>query len=230
MRLTPEKMQKLDGRTCFICGKYLLNYSEDDMAYLEVHTGSPVKAKPNKYFLFSCPECNKIAHLRCWYDVGEKKIKKGWFKKSEYQLICPSCKSVLSPTRIQKTEWKHGYHILGHPEDDLLELQVQDVVSYKAGSMFGKIGKAIDSFFQAVGLGSLSDPERSSIARAAQQVGKTIQDVAEKVFKIKITPEQRSELKELRCQNCGAPLPLPGEFDDAVVCAHCGTAHLLKSN
>ena len=52
-------------------------------------------------------------------------------------------------------------------------------------------------------------------------------DFVYSVAKIKLTPQQRSELKELRCQNCDAPLPLPGEFDDAVVCAHCGTAHLL---
>jgi len=228
VKLTPDKLSKLDGRTCFICGRYLLNYKESDMAYSEVHTGDSIKTKPPKYFLYECPECKKIAHLRCWYDVGENKIKKGWFKGSEFQLICPSCKTVLSPKRPKKTDWKHGYRIPSHPEEDLLELQVQDVISYKAGSVFGKIGKAIDSFFQAVGLGSVSDPERSSIARAAQRVGKTIQDVAERVFRIKITPEQRSELKELRCQNCGAPLPTPGEFDDAIVCAHCGTAHLLK--
>ena len=227
MRLTPEKMRKLDGRTCFICGNYLLNYSESDMAYLEVHTGGSTKAKPNKYFLFSCPNCNKIAHLRCWYDHGEKKVKKGWFSKSEYQLTCPSCKTILSQKRPKRVDWKYGYQIPGHPESDLLELQVQDVLSYKAGSVFGKIGKAIDSFFQAVGLGSLSDPERGAVAKAAQRVGKTIQDVAERVFRIKLTPEQRSEMKELKCQNCGAPLPLPREFDDAVVCAHCGTAHLL---
>ena len=134
-------MRKLDGRTCFICGKYLLNYTESDIAYLEVHSGDSVKARPNKYYLFSCPNCNKIAHLRCWYDIGEKKIKKGWFGKSEYQLTCPSCNSVLSQKRPKKGDWKHGYRVPGHTEEDLLELQVQDVIAYKAGSMFGKIGK-----------------------------------------------------------------------------------------
>ncbi|TFG34315.1 hypothetical protein EU527_04185 [Candidatus Thorarchaeota archaeon] len=227
MRITPEKMRKLDGRTCFICGKYLLNYSENDLAYLEVHSGSSVKAKPNKYFLFPCPNCSKIAHLRCWYDIGEKKVKKGWFSKSEYQLTCPSCKTILSPKRPQRVDWKRGYQIPGYPEGDLLELQVQDVIAYKAGSFFGKIGRAIDGLFQSVGIGSLSNPERGAIAKAAHKVGKTIQDVAEQVFRIKLTPEQRSGLKELRCQNCDAPLPIPGEFADAVVCAHCGTAHLL---
>ncbi|TFG32478.1 hypothetical protein EU527_10000 [Candidatus Thorarchaeota archaeon] len=159
--------------------------------------------------------------------MGEKKVKKGWFSKSEYQLTCPSCSTILSQKRPQRVDWKRGYQIPGRPEVDLLELQVQDVIAYKAGSFFGKIGKAIDGLFQSVGLRSLSNPERSAVARAAHRVGKTIQDVAEQVFRMKLTQEQRSDLKELRCQNCDAPLPLPGEFADAVVCAHCGTAHLL---
>lgn len=227
MKITPDKMNKLDGRTCFICGKYLLNNSEKDLAYLKIHSGSTMRAKPKMYHLFPCPHCNKIAHKRCWYDVGERKIKKGWFGKSEYILSCPSCGTDLSSKRPKRVDWKRGYELPGHPDSEILELHVPDVMTWKAGSVFGKIGRAIDNFFQAVGLGSLSDPERNSIGRAAQGVGKTIQDVAERVFKIKLTPQQRSELKELRCQNCDAPLPLPGEFDDAVVCAHCGTAHLL---
>jgi len=227
LRIMPDKMNKLDGRTCFICGKYLLNNTEKDLAYLKVHSGSPMKAKPKMYHLFPCPHCDKIAHKRCWYDVGERKVKKGWFGKSEYILSCPSCGTDLSSKRPKRGDWKRGYEIPGHPDSEILELHVPDVMTWKAGSVFGKIGRAIDNFFQAVGFGSLSDPERNSISRAAQNVGKTIQDVAERVFKIKLSPKQRSELKELRCQNCDAPLPLPGEFDDAIVCAHCGTAHLL---
>ena len=227
MRITPDKMNKLDGRVCFICGKYLLNCSENDLAYLKVHTGSSRKAKPNMYHLFSCPNCNKMAHKRCWYDVAERKVKKGWFGKSEYILTCPSCGTDLSPKREKKGDWKRGYELPGYPNSELLELHVSEVKTWKAGSVFGKIGRAIDDFFKAVGLGSLTDPERNAVARAAANIGKSIQDVAEKVFKIKLTPKQRAELKELRCQNCDAPLPLPGEFDDAVVCAHCGTAHLL---
>ena len=226
MRITPEKMNKLDGRTCFICGKYLLNYTSDDLAYLKVYTGGTSKIKPDTYYLFSCPNCNKLAHKRCWYTVGERKKRKGFFGK-EWQLFCPSCGHVLSAPRPERTDWKRGYEIPGHPDTELLELQVPEVMSWKAGSVFGKIGRAIDNFFQAVGLGSLSDPERSSIGKAAQRIGKTIQDVAEKVFKLNIPAEQRSKIRDLKCQNCGAPLPLPGEFEDAVVCAHCGTAHLL---
>lgn len=226
MRITPAKMNKLDGRICFICGKYLLNNSSDDLAYIKIHTGGTMKVKPDTYYLFSCPNCNKIAHKRCWYNVGERKKRKGFFGK-EWQMICPDCGHTLSSTRTERQDWKRGYEIPGHPDSELLELQVPEVLSYKAGSVFGKIGRAIDNFFQAVGLGSLSDPERSSIASAAQRIGKTIQDVAERVFKLDIPAGQRSEIRDLKCQNCGAPLPLPREFEDAVVCAHCGTAHLL---
>ncbi len=227
MRIMPEKMNKLDGRTCFICGNYLLNNSEGDLAYLKVHSGSTMKAKPNMYHLFACPHCNKIAHKRCWYDRGERKIKKGWFSKSEYILTCLSCGTDISAKKPERVDWKRGYEIPGHPDSEILELHVSDVMTWKAGSVFSKIGRAINDFFKAVGLGSLTDPERGAVASAANNVGKTIQDVAEQVFKIDLTPKQRAELKELRCQNCDAPLPLPGEFDNAIVCAHCGTAHLL---
>ncbi len=226
MRITPDKMNKLDGRTCFICGQYLLNNSSNDLAYLKIHTGGTMKIKPDTYFLFPCPNCNKIAHKRCWYDVGERKKRKGFFGK-EWQMVCPDCGHILSSKRPVRLDWNKGYEIPGHPDSELLELQVPEVMSWKAGSVFGKIGRAIDNFFLSVGLGSLSDPERSAIGRAAQRIGKTIQDVAEQVFKLNIPKEQRSELRDLKCQNCGAPLPLPGEFEDAVVCAHCGTAHLL---
>ncbi|MHA2023110.1 MAG: hypothetical protein ACTSWQ_05560, partial [Candidatus Thorarchaeota archaeon] len=96
MRITPDKMNRLDGRVCFICGKYLLNYTAKDMTYLKIHSGSKTKAKPDQYHLFKCPNCSKIAHVRCWYDVGERKVKKGWFSKSEYILTCPSCGTDLS--------------------------------------------------------------------------------------------------------------------------------------
>ena len=226
LRITPAKMNKLDGRTCFVCGKYLLNYTSNDLTYLKVHSGQATKAKPDMYHLFSCPNCNSLAHKRCWYNVGENKKRKGLFGK-EWQMYCPSCGHTLSQKRPTRIDWKRGYDIPGHPDTELLELHVSDVIAWKAGSVFGKIGRAIDNFFQAVGLGSLTDPERNSIARAAQKIGKTIQDVADRVFKLDVPAEKRSELRDLKCQNCAAPLPLPGEFDDAVVCAHCGTAHLL---
>lgn len=227
MRITPDKMNKLDGKVCFICGRYLLNWSSKDLAYLRVYTGKKEKARPDKYYLFACPNCNKIAHKRCWYDVGERKIKKGFFRKPDWNLVCPSCGTSLAPVANARVDWESGYELPGHPDSEIYELFCSDVLAWKAGSVFGKIGQAIDGVFQAVGLGSISNPERSAIAQAAQKVGKTIQDVAERVFRIKLAPEERSQLKELRCQNCGAPLPLPGDFDDAVVCSHCGTAHLL---
>jgi ribosomal protein S27E len=227
MRITPDKMNKLDGKVCFICGRYLLNWSTKDLTYLRVYTGKREKARPDKYYLFACPNCNKIAHKRCWYDVGEKKIRKGFFRKPDWNLVCPSCGTSLAPVANARVDWESGYELPGHPDSEIYELICSDVLAWKAGLVFGKIGQAIDGVFQAVGLGSISNPERSAIAQAAQKVGKTIQDVAERVFRIKLAPEERSQLKELRCQNCGAPLPLPGDFDDAVVCSHCGTAHLL---
>lgn len=220
-------MQKLDGKVCFICGRYLLNWSDKDLAYLKVHTGTKTKAKPDMYHLFACPNCGKMAHKRCWYDVGEKKIRKGFFKKPNWRLTCPSCAAILSPTTSDRVDWERGHELPGHPDSEIYELHSSDVIAWKAGSVFGKIGKAIDGIFQAVGLGSLTNPERNEIARAAQKVGKTIQDVAERVFKLKLTPTERSQMKQLICQNCSAPLPLPRDFDDAVVCSHCGTAHLL---
>ena len=226
MRLTSEKLNKLDGRTCFICGKYLLNYTAKDMAYMKVYSGKGSKIRPDMYHLFTCPNCENIAHKRCWYDVADRKSRKGFFGK-EWQMFCPKCGHTISPKRSERIEWKRGFDIPGHPDSELLELHVPDVITWKAGSVFGKIGKALNNFFRAVGLGTLSDPERSSIASAAQKIGKTIQDVAEQVFKLDLPKEKLSELRELKCQNCAAPLPLPGEFDEAVVCVHCGTAHLL---
>ena len=64
MRITPDKMNKLDGKVCFICGRYLLNWSSKDLAYLKVHTETKTKAKPDMYHLFACPNCGKIAHKR----------------------------------------------------------------------------------------------------------------------------------------------------------------------
>jgi DNA-directed RNA polymerase subunit RPC12/RpoP/predicted RNA-binding Zn-ribbon protein involved in translation (DUF1610 family) len=226
LRITPDKMSRLDGKTCFICGKYLLNATSDDMAYIPVHTGESIRARPERYHLFACPNCGSTGHKRCWYNIGERKFRKGWFGK-EWQLACPSCGHVLSERRGDRVDWKKGYQIPGHPDEDLLELHKADVIAWKAGSVFRSIGRAVDGFFKSVGLGSLNDPEQSAVARAAARIGKTIQDVAQQVFKLDLSEKERAELKELKCQNCGAPLPLPGEFDDAVVCAHCGTAHLL---
>lgn len=226
MRITPDKMKELEAKTCFICGRYLLNSTGNDTAYIPVHSGGSVKARPEKYYLFSCPNCQSTGHKRCWYDVGERRYRKGWFGK-EWQLICPNCRHVLSEKRENRVDWKDGYQIPGHPDDELPELHKQDVVAWKAGSLFRNIGLAVDGFFKSVGIGSLDDPEQNAIARAAARIGKTLQDVAQQVFKLDLSQKERSEITELRCQNCGAPLPLPGQFKDAVVCAHCGTAHLL---
>jgi hypothetical protein len=198
------------------------------MDWLKLPAGNKQMAKPDKYHLFQCPECKKYAHKRCWYDVGEIKTRKGWFG-SQWTLHCPSCGVQLSEKREKREDWKRGYEIPGHSDDELMELYVSDVLAWKAGSIFGKIGKAIDSFFKAVGLGSLTDSETSSVARAAKKIGKTISDVAQRVFKLELPPEHRTELKELVCQNCGAPLPLPEPHEEAVVCEHCGTAHLLPT-
>jgi hypothetical protein len=102
-------------------------------------------------------------------------------------------------------------------------------MAWKAGSLFGKIGRAIDNFFKAVGIGSLSDSETNAVAQAAAKIGKTLRDVAQQVFRLDIPAEERSEIKELKCQNCSAPLPLPEPYEEAVVCSHCGTAHLLPT-
>jgi hypothetical protein len=110
-----------------------------------------------------------------------------------------------------------------------MELFTGDVLTWKAGSIFGRIGKAIDNFFRAVGLGSLDESETNAIAAAAAKIGKTIRDIAQKVFRLEIPPEQRSELKDLKCQNCGAPLPMPEPHEEAVICSHCNTAHLLPT-
>jgi ribosomal protein S27E len=230
LKVPIEKIRKYDGETCFICGKYLLNNTHKDLAYLEVHTGSTVRAIPDKYYLFTCPSCGKIGHKRCWYDYAEKRVNKSWFGlKYDWQLVCPSCGVQLSPARKTIPKWEEGYQIPGHPDEELIELHIQDVLKWKAGSVFGKIGAAIGDFFKAVGLGSLTDTETSAIARAAQKVGRTIKDVAEKVFKLDVEPVRRSEIKELKCQNCGASLPLLDPYEEAVVCEHCGTAHLLPA-
>lgn len=228
MRVPVSRLNQFDGKTCFICGKYLLNYTSDDLAWLPLPGNNKVKAKPDKYHLFQCPNCNKYAHKRCWYDVGEIKSRKGWFS-AMWTLHCPSCGTKLSESRDKRVEWKQGYQIVGYGDDTLPELYVSDVISWKAGSIFGKIGRAIDSFFKAVGLGSLTDSETSAIARAAKKIGKTISDVAQRVFRLEIPPEKRKEIEELKCQNCGAPLPLPEPHEEAVVCKHCGTAHLLPT-
>ncbi|MFQ5834076.1 MAG: hypothetical protein ACE5H4_15335, partial [Candidatus Thorarchaeota archaeon] len=67
MRVPVEKISKYDGVTCFICGRYVLNNNSKDLAYLQLPTGKEQRAKPDKFFLFACPNCGKIAHKRCWY-------------------------------------------------------------------------------------------------------------------------------------------------------------------
>ncbi len=228
MKVSPNRIGAFDGKTCFICGRYLLNNTPADLAYLPVHTGRSVKAKPDKYYLFQCPNCKMIGHKRCWYKHGEKKSRKGFFG-SEWQLICPSCGQVLSKKRDDRVDWRKGYQIPGHPDNELIELHTSDVLAWKAGSLFSKIGKAINNFFIAVGLGSLTADETSAVAVAANRIGKTIHDVAEKVFKLEIPEGQRADLTALKCQNCSAPLPLPDPWVEAVVCEHCGTAHLLPN-
>ncbi len=226
MRLSLDEINKYDGATCFICGRYLLNYKNGDLAYQQVYSGRVIKVVPERYFLFSCPNCGKTAHKRCWYNHAEVKVRGGWFRKKKYQLFCPHCNTPLSGEH-ELVDWKRGYQIPGHPDDSLQELWIQDVLAWKAGAAIGKIRMTISNFFVAIGLSALTDTERSAIARAASKIGRTIQQVAEKVFRLNITPQQRSEIKELKCQNCGAPLPLPEPGETAVVCEHCGTAHLI---
>ncbi len=228
MKMSLKRIGELDGKTCFICGKYLLNYASKDMAYQQIFSGGSQKARPERYHLFGCPNCGKVAHKRCWYDVGERKVKKGWFKK-EWRLACPSCQHEIAPSRPERGAWRRGYQIPGHPDDELIELHTGDVFSWKAGSMIGKVGKAIGDFFTAIGLSSLTQDETSAVNRAAKRIGKTLKEVAERVFKLNLTPEERSEIVSLKCQNCGAPLPLPEPDVEAVVCEHCGTAHLLPT-
>lgn len=227
MRLSVDKIGKLDGKTCFICGKYLLNNTSGDLAYIRLGNGTSTKARPDKYFLFRCPNCQRIAHKRCWYEHGEKKIKKGWFRSPDWQFVCPGCGHVMSDKRPEKIDWKKGYQIPGHPDNELYELVISDVFAWKAGSVFGKVSRAIGDFFTAVGLGSLTSRENRAVRDAADRIGKTFQQVAEKVFRLDLPKEKRSEITSLTCQNCGAPLPVPDPLVEAVVCEHCGTAHLL---
>lgn len=233
MKLTPDKMDRFKDKTCFICGRELLDYSPADLAYVPNAAGKSIKAKPPKFFLFPCPDCNQVAHKRCWYKHGEKKHKKGFFSKPEYRLECPSCARELSQKREGLKDWNRGYEIPGHPDSELIEVQVSDVISWKRGRSVGSflkmVGDALNAFFHAVGLGSLTDTETSAVAKAAAKIGKGINDVAEKVFRLDITPEERKQLTELKCQNCDAPLPLPEFYEEAVVCVHCGTAHLLPT-
>ena len=229
MKIPPERIGLFDGKTCFICGKYLLNNTPADLAYVPNATGKSIKALPDKYYLFSCPNCKQVAHKRCWYKYGEQKRKKGIFGGIEWQLQCPSCGRVLSPERETLTKWNKGYEIPGHPDQELIELHIRDILAWKAGSVFGKIGAAIGSFFQAVGLGSLTDAETNAVGAAAAKMGRSINDVAERVFRLNITPEERRTLTALTCQNCGAPLPMPEYWESAAICTHCGTAHLLPT-
>ena len=230
LKVSPDKIGNFDGRSCFICGLPLLKYRDKDIAYHKTHTGKAQVAKPKRYFLFACPNCSKVAHKRCWFEYGDKAEKKGFFGK-EYILKCPNCGQALSQPRERREKWKLGYQIPGHPDEELIEIHIEDISRWKkgqsVGSFIGKIGQAFEAFFKAVGLGTLTDSETSAIARAAAKIGKGIQDVAEKVFKLDIPPEDRDKITELKCQNCGAPLPLPEFYEEAVVCAHCGTAHLL---
>jgi len=228
LRVTVDKMGKLDGQLCFICGRYLLNSGEGDLAYAEIIMGGPQKAKPERYHLFACPGCGKMAHKRCWYNVADKPLRGGLFSGPKgWEMKCPSCGHMISGLTKERKDWRRGYQIPDHPDSELPELYLADTQSYKAGSFFGKIGSTIGDFFKAVGLAGLSANEKSSISAAAERVGRTLQNISSQVFRLNVTPAQRAELKELKCQHCGAALPLPGQFDEAIVCQHCGTAHLL---
>ena len=196
MRVGASGLAAYDGVVCFICGRYILNNRTRDLAYLHLPTGKSTKARPDKYYLFECPNCHKIAHKRCWYDVGERKEKKGWFGKTTWRLVCPSCGTEIAPARDTRTDWKHGYQIPGHPDEELPELVVNEVLAWKAGSVLGKVGQSIGTFFTAVGLGSLTDPEKSAIARAAIKVGRTLQDIAERVFRLSLPAESHVEIKQ----------------------------------
>lgn len=226
MRISVEKMKNLEGKNCAICGKQLLAYNSDNLAYLPLPTGKSVKAKPERYHLFQCPNCEKIAHKRCWYRHGDEKMKTGMFS-SAYQLKCPNCEQVLSGKRDKRRTWMKGYQIPGHPDEDLIEVFLSDIKSFKGGSFLDKIGSTIGNVFKAIGIAALNDRETSAIATAAERVGMTISQIGQQIFKVNVTPAQRRGMEELKCQNCGAPLPVPDQFVEAVVCVHCGTAHLL---
>ncbi|NWF95992.1 MAG: hypothetical protein HXY34_07590 [Candidatus Thorarchaeota archaeon] len=235
MRVTTDKMRHLDGQQCFICGRYLLNNTMDDLAYVEIVVGGPRRAKPDRYHLFQCPNCGKIGHKRCWYNHAEKKVGGGIFSAPKgWEMKCPSCGHLIVPLRKEKKDWARAYQIPGHPDEELLEIWVQDVHSYKSGSIIGKIGSviggvgaAIGGVLRAVGLASLTPSEKTAVSDAAQRAGKTWSEIAQQVFRLNIPPEQRSQIRDLRCQHCNAPLNPPGQFDTAIVCEHCGTAHLL---
>ena len=226
MRFSVEKMKNLDGKNCAICGKALLKYNSDFLAYLPLPTGKSVKAKPERYHLFQCPNCEKIAHKKCWYRHGDVKVKTGIFS-SAYQLKCPNCEQILSGKRDKRRTWMKGYQIPGYPDEDLIEIFLSDIKSFQGGSFLDKIGSTIGGIFKAIGIAALNDRETSAIATAAERVGMTISQIGKQIFKVDATPAQRQGMEELKCQNCGAPLPVPDQFVEAVVCAHCGTAHLL---
>ncbi|MEM4735847.1 MAG: hypothetical protein QXS20_09055 [Candidatus Thorarchaeota archaeon] len=223
-------MNRLDGQTCFICGKYLLNYTPGDLAYEQIVLGGPRKAKPERYHLFQCPGCGRIGHKRCWYEHADKPVGAGLFRGPKgFEMKCPICGHLIAPLRKDKTDWRKGYEIPGHPDSELLELYIADVSQYKASSFIGKIGAAIGGFVKAVSVGfsSLTPAERSSIQAAADRSGQSMSDVQDRVFRLNISPQERTQLRELKCQHCGARLPTPGQFDDAIICEHCNTAHLL---
>ena len=226
MRISVEKMKHLEGKNCAICGKPLLKYNSDFLAYLPLPTGKSVKAKPERYHLFQCPNCEKIAHKRCWYRHGDKKVKTGMFS-SAYQLKCPNCEQVLSGKRDKRRSWMKGYQIPDYPDEKLIEIFLSDIKSFQGGSFLDKIGSTIGGVFKAIGAAALNERETSAISRAAEAVGMTISQIGKQIFKVDVTPAQRQGMEELKCQNCGAPLPMPDQFAEAAVCAHCGTAHLL---
>ncbi len=229
MRIGVDKLNRLEGQHCFICGKPLLSHRIDDLAYIPVIKGGSVKAKPERYYLFQCPSCNKIGHKRCWYDVADRPVGGGIiFGPKGREMKCPACGYLIAPLRKEWVEWIRGYQIPGHPDEELFEIWVGDVNSYKAGAFISKIGAAIGGLFRAVKLGSLTASEKSAVSEAAQRVGKSFSDLSQQVFRLDVSQQDRQALRDLRCMHCSAPLPSPGQFDDAIVCQHCGTAHLLK--
>lgn len=230
MRITLDKMNRLDGQVCFICGRFLLNYEEGDIAYMEIVVGGATKAKPERYHLFECPSCGKMGHKRCWYEHAQKQVGGGIFRASKgWQMNCPSCGHPVVSLTTDRKDWKRGYQIPGHPDSDIPEIYLSDVTEYKAGAFLGKIGAAIGGIMKAVavGISNLTNAERNLVAAAAKKIGQPMSSISDEVIRLNIPADQRSQLKELRCQHCGANLPLPGKFDDAVICGHCNTAHLL---
>ncbi len=227
MKVPLEMLAQYDQQTCFICGRYLLNWGYKDISWQRLPTGKSHKKRPERYALFACPNCGRLAHKRCWYDHADRPEKRGLFRKGPWKMVCPSCGVQIGPERDERTPWDKGYEIPGHPDDTIPELYTSDVRSYRAGAWVRRVKESVLGFFRAVGLNTLNEEEMDAVSRAAARIGKTMSDIAGRVIRLDENGKKRDELLELRCVNCGAPLPLPEKGETATVCEHCGTAYLL---